>query len=353
MMTLHHARHSFYNVLTPVLFGLKTPLTQTLTEHLDSAHIRTIILGHDHLPSRRSAMALARLMGHTTPNTGFKSYNRLIAEWADALTPVHNTRVRKIPNAIQVQHWSVQIQPAKDSPPPLFPTQLPTPRNIAQALRLKSLGYRYDRTEAALQLCPGSLKSLDRLVEKVNRRNRFKVFDFEQQKWVQIYGEKLPNRILEIITPEAWVRLIEKTESFPLPDALDQVINLPSTKHIPALVGRNGHLLMSTPEHFELIRLVLKLFQVPEGNYDIYARYNNPRVTERMTEYGFNVGTITKTDTGEIPQLDTFSIDLEDSRKLEQQYGAVIFRKGFARCIHNGHELVIAMLIVAASYCSQ
>ncbi|SOB74791.1 hypothetical protein SAMN04488490_0325 [Marinobacter sp. LV10R510-11A] len=350
MMTLHHARHSFYNILGSVLFGLELPLTQKLTGHLMPDQIRTVILGQNDSSTRRSAMALARAMGHATPNTGFKSYNRLITEWADNLTPVRNIRVRTIPNAIQIHEWAIQKLQSDDTDFPLLPTQLPTPRNIAQALRLRALGYCYNRTEAVLQLRPGSLKSLDWLVDRVNRRHRFKVFDVAKQKIVQEYGDKHPNLLLEKITPDAWVRLIDQTARFPRHDDLQQAALLPSIEHVPALVGRNGQLLMSKPEHCELIKLVLELFQLPEGSYGVFARKNHFQVKERLTQHGFKVFPVTETDTGEKPQLDTFSIYQSDSRKLERQYGGVIFSRSFGGCIHNSHELVIALLIAAASY---
>lgn len=350
MMTLHHARHSFYNVLAPVLFGFEGPLTQKLTSHLMPDQIRTVILGKNAPLTRRSSMALARAMGHATPNTGFKSYNRLMTEWADNLTPVRSTRVRKIPSAIQVHEWAIQKQQSADTGFPLLPTQLPTPKLIAQALRLSAQGYSYNRTEAVLQLRPGSLEPLNWLVKKVNHRHRFKIFDVAGQKTVYEYGDQHPNLLIEKITSDAWVRLIDQAVRFPRYDDLQQAALLPSIEHVPALVGRNGQLLMSKPEHCELIKLVLELFQLPKGSYGVFARKNHCQVKERLAQHGFKVFQVTETDTGEKPQLDTFSIDQSDSRKLERQYGGVIFSRSFGGCIHNRHELVIALLIVAASY---
>jgi len=352
-ISLHHARHSFYNTLAPVLFGFDTPLTQTLTHQLEPSVIRKIILGQDHLPTRRSAMALARIMGHSAPNTGFKSYNRLATEWADALTPVRSGRVRQIPNAIQVNGWSVQDKAIPNNDVPLLSDKLATPRNIAQALRLKALGYQRDRIEASMQLKPGCLAPLDWLVNKVNSRLRFKVFDVSQQKSALDYGENHPDLLIKKIASEAWIRLIDQAGKISLDTALERVGALPEIKHVPALIGRNGHLLMNQPEHCRLIKIVLELFQLPENSYGVFARDNQPQMTQRLIEHGFQVSKIDDVNRGGKPRLDTFSFDDADSRKLEQLYGGVIFSKGFAGCVRNSHELIVAMIVVTASCCSE
>ncbi|OZB16551.1 MAG: hypothetical protein B7X58_05220 [Marinobacter sp. 34-60-7] len=151
LMTLHHARHSFCNLLALALFDFETPLTKKLSGHLNHAKISQILLGNGVSSTRRSAMALARAMGHATPRTGFKSYNRMVSEWAEALTPVSNRRTRTIPNAVQTRDWVTQkSSDHSEIAHTLLPTSRPSPRTIAQALRLKALGHFYDHTEAVV-----------------------------------------------------------------------------------------------------------------------------------------------------------------------------------------------------------
>ena len=78
-LVLHHCRHSFYNRVAAALLGLETPLANRLTDPAEHQRIRSIVLGPVNEVSRRSAMALARLMGHRFPSTGLKNYFHLMS----------------------------------------------------------------------------------------------------------------------------------------------------------------------------------------------------------------------------------------------------------------------------------
>lgn len=85
---MHHCRHSFYNRVAVALLGLQTPLVNRLTDPEENQRIRSVVLGLINEASRRSDMALARLMGHSFHSTVLKNYFHLTTLLVDVLIPV-------------------------------------------------------------------------------------------------------------------------------------------------------------------------------------------------------------------------------------------------------------------------
>lgn len=348
-ISLHHARHSFYNVLTPVLLGFETDSSKVLATNLEPEQLRHLILGENHSVSRRSAMALARAMGHYSPTTGLRSYNHLLTEWADHLTPVSSERIRRLSNAIQVDGWDVADPQEPAGREPLMETQPLTPTSIVRFMRLLALGRSYDEAERQLQLMPGNLYRLRALIEETNERMRFKVHSAATGKQAWVYGDERSRFLLIRVGDTAWVRLMECVERFPTLDSIE--MELPPLDEVPYLVGRNGHLLMDRPMHCNLVQLVLELFQVSSNQYDVIARHDNLKAKRLLERKGFVVSPERDPDTGAKRQLDTYSTGIFDSGYRGFKYGGIIFRQTPFGTLHNQHELAIALLIVAAAYC--
>ncbi|MEP3561326.1 MAG: hypothetical protein ABJN46_03325, partial [Marinobacter sp.] len=173
-MNLHQARHGFCNILSSALFPINTPLSENLSSRHDIEAIRHTVLGPHDVPTRRCAMAIARALGHQTPHTQFRSYNHLITEWADMLTPVNSRYISNIPNATQIHTWPTDSPVSEGGVSTIFSTTATlTPSLVLEALRLMSLGYNTDVIERLLRLQSGELADVDVLVDRINAGIRF------------------------------------------------------------------------------------------------------------------------------------------------------------------------------------
>lgn len=343
--SLHDARHSFYNRLAPLLEGYGTPATNNLNANIDADSVRQVILGATHTVSRRSTMALARAMGHSTPHTGIRSYDHLMTDWADALTPVTSSRTHRLQNAINTADWPIQEPLPPSSDKPLLCRNLPTPETIVAALRLMSLGYSVERIETRMRLEPGATDLLDRIVERTNHKLRFRVLDAETEKPVWIYGSEKPRLLLKKINDSAWTRLIEQAQNVAKTDDLDLEHSLPDASEMPNLVGRNGHILIANPDECQLVKLMLETFQIPKAQYRIIARADDPDTIELLTDYGWKVSP----SAGH--QLDSHQVGFKSAQYRGASSGGLIFNQAAVGCVRNRYELVLALLITAAAYC--
>ncbi|MAY14130.1 MAG: hypothetical protein CMI06_02195, partial [Oceanospirillaceae bacterium] len=146
-LVLHHARHAFHNRMASVLLGLSTPAADKLMDGLDVEGIQRCVLGNQHDLSRRSSMALARLMGHQHVTTGMVSYNHLLLDWADRLVPAASLRTRIIPGALQTDVYE-RYQPPVQNTPQSLSFEPPTLLNMLKMLRLVSVGRSFTQAGA-------------------------------------------------------------------------------------------------------------------------------------------------------------------------------------------------------------
>lgn len=347
-MSLHQARHGFCNMLASALFEIQTPLAANLCTSADAEAIRRIILGQHELPSRRSAMAIGRALGHQTPHTQMRSYNHLMTEWADALTPVRSHYASNIPNAIHTNEWAVEPVPDQNALPTIFSKQAELkPSTVIEALRLLALGYHTSRIERLLRLEPGELADVETLVDRINSGIRFKVYDPEKGKKAYVYGESLPGYLLKSRPFGVWPRLLELTETLPAKNQLNNAGPLPLLDQASNLVGRNGHLLMNLAEDSNLLRLVVDCFKLPETSYMAIIK-SRPQDMSRAQGL-LHAGQFTQT-TASI-QLDTFNEDYSRAFGRARSYAGLVLAKPAVGPLHDGLELVLAFIAVAVAYC--
>lgn len=344
-ISLHQARHAFYNRLAPIVQGYATDATNALNSGLDVQAIRRLLLGPHNQVSRRSSMALARAMGHSTPHTSLRSYDHFLTEWADTLTPVSSSRVHRLPQALQAHEWPEMAQFDLPDTAPLLSRAAPSPANVCRSLRLLALGYSADVIEEKLRLNAGSVSAFEPLVYQVSARLRFRATDSRSGMQVWVYGDAQPRLLLKKITPLAWSRLLERAESLPEVNEFHDLPVLAHRSEVPNLVGRNGHLLMDQREHCELIKLTVKLFEVNSAQYEVVTRTADPEILAMVKDQGFQVSK----KTGQ--QLDTYNAQFGHSRFRGTSYAGLIFHQAAEGCVRNRNELVLALLIVAAAYC--
>lgn len=339
---LHHCRHSFYNRVATALFGLNNPLADRLTSTAEHDQIRHIVLGPVSHVSRRSGMALARLMGHRFPSTGLKNYFHLTTEWANELTPVTHLRAHKIENILQISEQSmVTIEPVQSMARALsYPK--PTLARLLQALRLVSLGMSYERAGELMHIETQHICKLQKLIETTNERMRF---SSKVDKRIKLKGSECPNALLESLTDSAWQRLLHRADELGDNVTVPMNANLANLlKDLPYIVSPNRHILMEQPEHFELVQHVVALFDVPLKQYKIIVKEGRHSVLERWAAVDLNV--VTEVEAG--IKLDGFTIFLpaRNSEYRLKDYAGFVLSRSAEGVIRSSFDLVVALLAV-------
>jgi len=348
-LVLHHCRHSFYNRLAPSLMGIRTPLSQQFSDDNSSPDICRTVLGETHHVSRRSTMAMARLMGHRFPSTGLASYFHGMTEWCDALTPVTTPRARKIPGIIQVSE--LPDRPKSDLPKMAESMEHtePTTGLLLKLLRLVATGLSYDRAGELLLLHPSLVARLKFAVAQTTARMRF---SSSSNKNVKLKGTDYPNALLESVSDTAWQRLIyhaEESDASSLAELTPE--NATHLNDVPYLVGPNRHILMDRPGHCWLVTQVLRLFDVPDTDYRVVSQRNSEAGLQKMLDAGFDV-----TRGEELSWfLDKFPVYMpdRDSRGEILDYGGLVMSRARDGGIRNSFELSVALLATGVLVRSQ
>jgi hypothetical protein len=341
-LVLHHCRHSFYNRLAPALFDLKSPLATKLSDALEHPHLRQAILGQTHNVSRRSAMALARLMGHRFPSTGLKHYCHLVTDWIDFLTPVTHQRARRISGITQVSELPDMPKAPHTEMSDALEYPAPSLAALLKALRLVGQGLTYERAGALMKIHPRNFSLLRLTIEKTNARMRF---SSPGDKNIKIKGSGCPNAFLESISDDAWHRLIHHANT--LGDAeMSPAINdsVKYLEELPYLTSPNRQLLMDQPAHSLLVKRVLQLYEIPPTQYQVIAKGGRQNAMEKMQDAGFDVLPEPSIRT----KVDGFPVFMSDrnSESRIEDYGALLFSRAREGVIRNSFELAVAFLAV-------
>lgn len=341
-LVLHHCRHSFYNRVASAVFGLTNSLAGKLTSTNEHEEIRRIVLGPVNHVSRRSGMALARLMGHRFPSTGLKNYFHLATEWADELTPVTHLRAHKIENVLQVPKQPVvTVEPAQSMAEALsYPK--PTLTRLLQTLRLVSLSMSYERAGELMQVEMQHISKLQSLIEITNERMRF---SSKVDKRIKLKGSECSNALLESLTDSAWQRLLHRANE--LGDEVsvamnDNIVNY--LKDLPYVVSTNRHILIEQPKYFSLVKYVIELFEIPKDQYKVIIKDERSSALERWNAAGLDV--VTESDAG--IKIDGFTIFLPErnSECRINDYAGFVLSRSASGVIRNSFDLVIALLAV-------
>jgi hypothetical protein len=347
-MVLHHCRHSFYNRLAPALLGIETPLARHLSSDLNPQAVREIVLGETSHVSRRSGMALARLMGHRYPSTGLKNYNRVLTEWADSLTPVRHQRARKIAGVLDVLKLvSAPIKPTTPDVGPLLEFPQPSLAQILKTLRLVALGQSYSQAGGLTQLRPDCLPPLRNVIETATARMRFKSLE---NKNVWLKGTECPNALLESINDKGWRRLISHAESLSEPAGMSgSDTDWPNLQELPFLTGKNRHLLMDQRKHCLLAKHVIDLFGIPPGQYQVVARFDDESMSRMLRQSGLQISpefSIAENGHKNRVYFDAFPtyIPERESEYQSLHYGGLIMKRSRYGVVHDSFELAVAFL---------
>ncbi len=343
-LVLHHARHAFHNRMASVLLGLSTPAADKLMDGLDVEGIQRCVLGNQHDLSRRSSMALARLMGHQHVTTGMVSYNHLLLDWADRLVPAASLRTRIIPGALQTDVYE-RYQPPVQNTPQSLSFEPPTLLNMLKMLRLVSVGRSFTQAGAALGLNPEMVTATEAVFFNANRKMWFN----KRGEDTRITGEDHPHALLHYINHDAWTRMLDKAAAVTA-DVLSEIACAPNLDSLPSLVGRQRQLLMASQEHYPLVKAALRMFEVNPQHYSVAAANDNEKITRQLTEQGFTVKPIDKASSANTRLIpDPFEI-IEDGEciGIRSQYGVLMIHRNDQDCLRNSNELAVAFLSVGA-----
>lgn len=150
VVTLHHARHSFANLLALRLIFpdlLDTYPAFAFEEHWPASDSCLQLLRHDK-PTRRAAWALAATLGHAHPQTTFHHYTHFLHDWANDHCKQANKRAYEVGAALRNanRQFDLERRPANaqylETPRPRSApewTQM-TPRVALESLKLCGRG---------------------------------------------------------------------------------------------------------------------------------------------------------------------------------------------------------------------
>lgn len=339
-IVLHHCRHSFHNRMVAILLDLPSPTAKKLNADLTADSIRQLVMGRHYEASRRSPAALTCLMGHRHPETGMYSYNHLLFEWADDLTPLPTQRARKIPGALDTCNLvdiDLQMQVTEIS---AVDYETPTLVNLLSVLRRVSQGKTFDQAGELENLNPAVTRVLSDVFKQATDKMRFK----KRGENTFLSGMDYPDALIKYIGERGWRRMIEQVRnaSTPHPKIIDGI----SVRKLVSLVGANRQILMRKKKHFHLIKALLNAFEITPEYYSIFPNKKNERIAKLISEQGFGVAFV-ENDGQDIlgVQLDVMSA--YKSGKVDatyHQYAALILKKNKTGLIRNSYELAVIVL---------
>lgn len=341
-IVLHHCRHSFHNRMAAILLDLPGPTAKKLNADLAADSIRQLVMGRHYQNSRRSPAALTCLMGHRHPETGMYSYNHLLFEWSDALTPLPEQRVRNIPGAFDTGDLvNVDLQD-RASEIESVDYDVPTLANLLSVLRRVSQGKTFDQAGELENLNPSVTRLLSDVFKQATDKMRFK----KRGENTFLPGMDYPDALIKYIGERGWRRIIEQVRKSPSPQEIGDKIDV---DELVSLVGSNRHILMRTTGHCQLIRQVLNLFEIMPEHYFAGAYDNNCDAIELLSQNGFNFKPIEKnSQSGKKPyQLDRMGIYRSGKYvSTFYDYAALILLRNPEGLIRNSYELAIVFLVI-------
>ena len=327
-LVLHHARHSFYNLLAITLFDLNTPLTRKISAHLDKEAIRTKVLGNNTQPTRRASMALAVLMGHASPTTGFKSYCRIMQEWRDQLTPTQSQRNLLLPKALHPLEWEIYKEKPHNETKQLGFNE-PTLHALTLVMRSVALGKTFEQAGAFQKLDPTLIADLQLLFDNVIERVAFK-----NQSGALEAGSA--QRFLSYIIEDGWARMLSITQK--------EISNQPSSSVPPLelaqLIGKNRHILLAKNEHYELAQIFVSYFEIADDCYRIGAFQDSEYAQGKIGKFNL-------TGINDNKRLDSLIQSFDDGTYgLHENYAGLRLVDRTLSTVRTSYELVLMFLLM-------
>ncbi|MGH1432305.1 MAG: hypothetical protein K6L74_08720 [Neptuniibacter sp.] len=332
-MVLHHLRHSFLNRVLATSLDLRS----IIAPHDPSGNsqlMRKIILGPQNGVSRRFPIALARLMGHFSSVTTFRSYCHLLTDIIDHKVGGFEKTYQKLKNTIQLDDCKLITQKdRKVAPIPVHHYEKLTVPSLVNLMEYVGKGVSPKHAIRDLNLPPSIESPFIDVIKAAARTIWFKLYENGQVK-----GEKAPSLLLTRISRPAWERmttyasLMRPISPFQGPDLL----------RLPQLVGQTRQIIMQKECDFSLVKQVLDEFKIPSDRYQVLQRGDDQSQRILADKFGFEISA-RNSDSSKSLLIDNF----RDPKVLyDRNYLVLELERGKDGPLRNRADFIVAFLAI-------
>lgn len=335
---IHRARHSAANRVMLALLGqpsvawkdLKSTETRTPSRAID------LLLGRDN-PTRRSAWATARFLGHAGPSSTFGSYLHFLSDWAEELVGLDHENSRVLANAIDLEQFPL-FSPMRrlSAGSSREGGKILSVVDALKILRLLARGHSSTAISSWLRIpheqavrITSAIRKIDGAIRWPNRES-----DRNEENTIEILGH---------VGAAAWTRLMVFAETMqpPIPANSDDILEIGK---IHRIVGSSRQLLAWRKQHFNTISHMLSAWGIDAASFVFYKSHDDQTLRKHADEAGFSL--VDPRSGGK--RLGGIQIDtaFDDDEKILQvrRRCALAFNETSTGLIRNRIELLIALL---------
>lgn len=342
----HDNRHSFANIIAGALLDIIEYLPSGIfPPTANPQEIREILLGRHNEPCRRSAMALARLMGHASPKTTFRNYIHIIPFWSDALVPHDPTNL----DLNVTFNTEVLIKPE-----PLEYNTLNTANSSEyeqlqlldtfKLFRLVSIGKNFQRAGSYLNLSPETVEAIERTVFLIGSRMEY---GRKKGEKTAIKGKDNPLEFISRVSDESWARILDVVKQSGIAP-FDSLIEFEPIN--PAhLLGKTRQVQLVHINEFAFIRTLLDYFRTPISTICTTCRSPIDDLVTLSQRYGFELIPHKESGTRETPlRLDSnLQHSGERSRYIRtSDFISLVIERNQQHILRNSFDLALCVLAV-------
>ncbi len=342
----HDNRHSFANIVTGALLDIIEHLPSGIFPPTANPQvIREILLGNHHEPCRRSAMALARLMGHASPRTTFRSYIHIIPFWSDALVPQDPTNLDL--NATFNTDELIK-------PEPLECNTLNTANSSKyeqlqlldtfKLLRLVSIGKNFQHAGSYLNLSPETVWSIERTVISIGSRMEY---GRKKGEKTSIKGRDDPLEFISRVNDESWARILDVVKQNGIAP-FDSLIEFEPINPMH-LLGKTRQVQLVHVNDFAFVRTLLDYFRTPISVFRTTCRSPIPDLVTLSQRYGFELIPHEESGAREAPLRLDSNLQHSDARSRyirTSDFISLIIERNQQYILRNSFDLALCVVAV-------
>lgn len=335
---IHRLRHSAANQILLSLADIDCDLWKRTTR-LDSRKVQGLLLGREG-STRRVAWAAARYLGHSGPDTAFRSYYHCISDLAEKLIGLPSESPRQLSHATDLESFPRQTLATTSR---LAASQAPGTagaKDSIKALRLLARGKSADEIATWLGRTTDQILRLEAAAATVNLR----------MYWPGNNGnDDSPHRLewLKRIRHDGWGRLLKGAGEIDtrFPQGLPEAVSLSTAEK---MVGRTRQLLAWRQEHFSALSVLVDYWGIAREQFVVLMTGENARLEALATGLGFPPGNA-KAHGARVAgqQIDAAFDDDEQLFRVAARCALCLAEKDKA-AIRNRFELIAALFAICA-----
>ena len=347
-LSLHHARHAFANQAARLLLvDAKDCWTHASVAPVGedhAKHIRSLLLS-THAVTRRSAWALARLLGHAHPRTTFRSYLHLVPEVSTRLVKSmqdqlsSTTRIEKLSSVLDLDRATI----VDDYLEKLELTPVARPPITMQSLLRFYFLYQQGSSVALAATSTGLPARVGQeLVEELNQIDQ--ILSTRPAINPLLAGR---SRLLSHISNTRWKYWIDRAA------AISTVINTDNLDHPRGTVaqylpiGPSRQVLLYQEKHFELLRQLIEMWSLKSSDLKIVGSTRlHPMVTQWASDHGFELTSV------ELVKMDGSNVQIDSATEgtppLTVKHRCAVLFSGHPNAdVKSSFELVVLMVVAS------